>query len=56
MECTKASSQEDIKKKYKDLAKKYHPDRKGGDAKKVPICSDLINVVPIVIISLLNPQ
>jgi hypothetical protein len=36
LELTKTATLEDIKKQYKELAKKYHPDRKGGDATKVP--------------------
>lgn len=35
MEVKKDASQEEIKAKYKELAKKYHPDRKGGNAEKV---------------------
>jgi preprotein translocase subunit Sec63 len=35
MELTKEATQDEIKKQYKELAKKYHPDRKGGDADKV---------------------
>lgn len=38
LEVSKDASQDQIKSKYKELAKKYHPDRKGGDANKVNIC------------------
>lgn len=34
LQLTKEATQDEIKKQYKELAKKYHPDRKGGDAEK----------------------
>lgn len=37
LELPKNATQDEIKKQYRDLAKKYHPDRKGGDAAKVHI-------------------
>lgn len=37
LEVSKTASQDEIKNKYKELAKKYHPDRKGGNAEKVSL-------------------
>jgi curved DNA-binding protein CbpA len=37
LELTKSATLDEIKKQYKELAKKYHPDRKGGDATKVSL-------------------
>lgn len=36
LELPKTATLDEIKKQYKELARKYHPDRKGGDANKVP--------------------
>jgi curved DNA-binding protein CbpA len=35
LEISKNATQDEITKKYRELAKKYHPDRKGGSAEKV---------------------
>ncbi|MCB0370354.1 MAG: DnaJ domain-containing protein [Bdellovibrionales bacterium] len=35
LELSKDATQDQIKKQYRELAKKWHPDRPGGDATKV---------------------
>lgn len=42
---TKAASQDDIKKAFRNLAHKYHPDKKGGDEKKFKEASEAYSVL-----------
>jgi curved DNA-binding protein CbpA len=37
LELSKNASQDEIKKQYRELAKKYHPDRPTGNAAKVSL-------------------
>ena len=41
----KAASKDDIKKAFRNLAHKYHPDKKGGDEKKFKEASEAYNVL-----------
>jgi hypothetical protein len=41
----KSNSQEELRKEYHRLAKKYHPDKEGGDTKLMQKLSQLYNIL-----------
>ena len=41
----KSNSQEELKKEYHKLAKKYHPDKEGGNTKLFQKLSQLYNIL-----------